>query len=41
VLREDLTAFMTIENLHEVVYGKQASLRYKKKWKGFFLHPYS
>ena len=34
VLREDSTAFMAIENLHEVVYGKQAPLPYKKKWRG-------
>lgn len=31
VLREDPLAFMAIENLHEVVYGKQAHLPYKKK----------
>jgi uncharacterized membrane-anchored protein YitT (DUF2179 family) len=31
VLREDPTAFMAIENLHEVIYGKQAHLPYKKK----------
>jgi len=32
VLREDPTAFMAIENLHEVVYGKQQTyLPYKKK----------
>jgi uncharacterized membrane-anchored protein YitT (DUF2179 family) len=31
VLREDPSAFMAIENLHEVVYGKQAHLPYKKK----------
>ncbi len=33
VLREDPTAFMAIENLHEVVYGKQANLPYKKKYR--------
>lgn len=31
VLREDPAAFMAIENLHEVAYGKQAPLPYKKK----------
>ncbi len=31
VLREDPAAFMAIENLHEVVYGKQAYLPHKKK----------
>ncbi len=31
VLREDPAAFMAIENLHEVVYGKQAYVPYKKK----------
>lgn len=31
VLRTDPTAFMAVENLHEVVYGKQAPLPYKKK----------
>lgn len=31
VLREDPSAFMAIENLHEVVYGKHAHLPYKKK----------
>lgn len=36
VLREDPSAFMAIENLHEVVYGKQASLPYKKKWRSPF-----
>jgi len=34
VLREDPTAFMAIENLHEVVYGKQAPLPYRKKPRG-------
>jgi len=31
VLREDPTAFMAIEDLHEVVYGKQAYVPYKKR----------
>jgi uncharacterized membrane-anchored protein YitT (DUF2179 family) len=31
VLREDPSAFMAIENLHEVVYGKHAYLPHKKK----------
>lgn len=31
VLREDPSAFMAIENLHEVVYGKHTQLPYKKK----------
>lgn len=31
ILREDPAAFMAIENLHEVVYGKQAYVPYKKK----------
>lgn len=31
VLREDPTAFMAIEDLHEVVYGKQAFVPYKKR----------
>ncbi|MGR3912151.1 MAG: YitT family protein [Candidatus Rhabdochlamydia sp.] len=35
VLREDPTAFMAIENLHEVVYGKHAHLPYKKKKRSF------
>ncbi|MBI2742488.1 MAG: YitT family protein [Chlamydiales bacterium] len=34
VLREDPAAFMAIENLHEVVYGKQAYVPYKKKARG-------
>lgn len=34
ILREDPTAFMAIENLHEVIYGKQANLPYKKKGRG-------
>ena len=33
VLREDPAAFMAIENLHEVVHGKQAQLPYKKKYR--------
>ncbi len=33
VLREDPAAFMAIENLHEVVYGKYASLPHKKKFR--------
>ena len=31
VLREDPNAFMAIENLHEVVYGKHTQLPHKKK----------
>ena len=31
VLREDPTAFMAIENLHEVVYGKQGVIPFKKR----------
>lgn len=31
ILDEDSAAFMAIENLHEVVYGKQAHLPHKKK----------
>jgi uncharacterized membrane-anchored protein YitT (DUF2179 family) len=31
ILREDPAAFMAIENLHEVVYGKQAKLPFKKR----------
>ncbi|MBI3236130.1 MAG: YitT family protein, partial [Chlamydiales bacterium] len=31
VLREDPGAFMAIEDLHEVVYGKQAFVPYKKR----------
>lgn len=31
VLREDPTAFMAIEDLHEVVYGKQSYVPYKKR----------
>jgi len=34
VLREDPSAFMAIENLHEVVYGKHSYLPHKKKHKG-------
>lgn len=37
ILREDPTAFMAIENLHEVVYGRQAHLPHKKKPRGKFL----
>jgi len=33
VLEEDPAAFMAIENLHEVVWGKQAKLPYKKKYR--------
>ncbi len=39
VLREDPTAFMAIENLHEVVYGKQARLPYKRKPRPLFPEP--
>jgi uncharacterized membrane-anchored protein YitT (DUF2179 family) len=31
VLREDPSAFMAIENLHEVAHGKEANLPHKKK----------
>ncbi len=34
VLREDPNAFMAIEDLHEVVYGKQAFAPYKKRQRG-------
>ena len=34
VLREDPTAFMAIEDLHEVVYGKHSYIPYKKRQKG-------
>ncbi|MBS0653236.1 MAG: YitT family protein, partial [Verrucomicrobia bacterium] len=34
VLREDPAAFMAIEDLHEVVYGKQAFVPYKKRPRG-------
>jgi uncharacterized membrane-anchored protein YitT (DUF2179 family) len=37
ILREDPAAFMAIENLHEVVYGRQAHLPYKKKGRGKLL----
>ncbi len=37
ILREDPTAFMAIENLHEVVYGKHAHLPHKKKVRGKLL----
>lgn len=33
VLKEDPSAFMAIEDLHEVVYGKQAYVPYKKRQK--------
>jgi len=33
ISREDPSAFMAIENLHEVVYGKHAYLPHKKKTK--------
>lgn len=36
ILREDPSAFMAIENLHEVVYGKQPTLPYKKKGRKLF-----
>lgn len=35
ILKKDPGAFMAIENLHEVVYGKQPTLPYKKKRKLF------
>ncbi len=39
-LREDPSAFMAIETLHEVVYGAQGHMPYKKKSKGrLFKHP--
>jgi uncharacterized membrane-anchored protein YitT (DUF2179 family) len=34
ILQEDPSAFMAIENLHEVVYGKHAYIPYKKRAKG-------
>jgi uncharacterized membrane-anchored protein YitT (DUF2179 family) len=34
ILHEDPTAFMAIENLHEVVYGKHGHVPYKKKMRG-------
>ncbi|HKZ00404.1 MAG TPA: YitT family protein [Rhabdochlamydiaceae bacterium] len=37
VLREDPTAFMAIEDLHEVVYGKHAFVPYKKRSRGKLL----
>jgi uncharacterized membrane-anchored protein YitT (DUF2179 family) len=37
VLREDSSAFMAIENLHEVIYGQHAYLPYKKKMRRKFL----
>jgi uncharacterized membrane-anchored protein YitT (DUF2179 family) len=39
VLREDPSAFMAIENLHEVVYGKHAYLPHKKKTKAKLTKP--
>jgi uncharacterized membrane-anchored protein YitT (DUF2179 family) len=36
ILREDPSAFMAIENLHEVVYGKHSIVPYKKKAKNKF-----
>ena len=36
ILKKDPGAFMAIENLHEVVYGKQPSLTYKKKSRKLF-----
>jgi len=36
VLREDPTAFMAIENLHEVVYGRHGRLPFKKRKNKFF-----
>ncbi len=36
VLQEDPAAFMAIENLHEVVYGKNPHLPYKKRGKNRF-----
>jgi len=36
ILKEDPTAFMAIENLHEVVYGKQPTLPFKKKNRKLF-----
>lgn len=37
VLRVDPTAFMAIEDLHEVVYGKQGVMPFKKRPRGKFL----
>jgi uncharacterized membrane-anchored protein YitT (DUF2179 family) len=37
VLREDPTAFLAIENLHEVAYGRQASFSSQKRKKRLFL----
>jgi len=37
VLREDPTAFMAIEDLHEVVYGKHTFVPYKKRSRGKLL----
>lgn len=36
ILKKDPGAFMAIENLHEVVYGKQPSISYKKKSRKLF-----
>lgn len=36
ILKKDPGAFMAIENLHEVVYGKQPTLPYKKKSRKLF-----
>jgi uncharacterized membrane-anchored protein YitT (DUF2179 family) len=36
ILKEDPTAFMAIENLHEVVYGKHSYLPHKKKGRNKF-----
>lgn len=38
VLRVDPTAFMAIEDLHEVVYGKQGIVPFKKRMKGKILN---
>jgi uncharacterized membrane-anchored protein YitT (DUF2179 family) len=37
VLKVDPTAFMAIEDLHEVVYGKQGVMPFKKRQRGKFL----
>ncbi len=34
VIREDPTAFMAVENLHEVVYGKNSHIPFKKRSRG-------
>lgn len=41
ILREDPGAFMAIENLHEVVYGKTPQLPYKKKGRSKLFRPLS